>query len=117
MTFALVELPFVDYATAAMEDRSAPRFKFEIAAQLRPSGVTGFRVVVTNLSLSGFACDAVTGIAIGSRCWLTLPGLAPLQAEVVRNDGRVVGCAFANLLSQVVLDGINQQHGIAQPDF
>jgi hypothetical protein len=117
MSFKLIDLPFIDYAEAALEDRSAPRFKFELTAQLRPSGVTGFRVVVTSLSLSGFACDAVTGIAIGSRCWLTLPGLAPLQAEVVRNDGRVVGCAFTNLLSQVVLDGINQQHGIAQPNF
>jgi hypothetical protein len=117
MTFALKQLPFVDYCTAAMEDRSAERYKFEIAAQLRPSGVTGFRVVVTNLSLSGFACDTVSGIPVGARCWLTLPGLAPLQAEVVRNDGRVVGCAFTNLLSQIVMDSIVRQYGIAQPNY
>ena len=113
MTLAVVESQYVDYAVAAIEDRSAPRFKFEIIAQLRPSGVTGFNVLVTNLSRSGFACDAVTGIHAGTRCWLALPGLAPLQAEVVRNDGIVVGCAFSNMLSQVVLDAIIRQHGIA----
>jgi hypothetical protein len=123
MTFRLIELPkpteseFTDYAVAAMEDRSSPRYRFAISAQLRPSGVTGFAVVVTNLSLSGFACDAVTGIPPGARCWLTLPGLAPLQAEVIHNNGQVVGCAFSNLLSQVILDNIAARHGIALPDY
>lgn len=117
MSFTLIDLPFVDYSEAALEDRSAPRYKFEIKAQLRPSGVTGFGVVVTNLSLSGFACDAVSGIPVGGRCWLTIAGLAPLQAEVVRNDGRTIGCAFTNLLSQIVLDEIIRQHGIAIPQY
>ncbi len=107
----------IDYSLAALEDRSAPRYKFEIGAQLRPSGITGFSVIVTNLSLSGFACDAVTGMAIGSRCWITLPGLAPLQAEVVRNDGLTVGCAFSNLLSPIVMDVIIARHGILLPHF
>jgi PilZ domain len=129
MTFKLLELSFVDYATAtledrrvdyataSLEDRSARRYKFEIAARLRPTGVTSFRVIVNNLSLSGFACEAVSGIPLGGRCWLSLPGLAPLQAEVIRNDGQVVGCAFTNLLSQIVLDAIIKQHGIALPQF
>jgi hypothetical protein len=117
MTFKLLELSFVDYATASLEDRSAQRYKFEIAARLRPTGVTSFRVIVNNLSLSGFACEAVSGIPLGGRCWLSLPGLAPLQAEVIRNDGQVVGCAFTNLLSQIVLDAIIKQHGIALPQF
>ncbi len=117
MTFAVEEKHHVEYAVAAMEDRSAPRYKFEIIAQLRPSGVTGFNVVVTSLSRSGFACDAVTGIPAGARCWLTLPGLAPLQAEVVRNNGCEVGCAFSNMLSQIVLDAIIQRHGIALPQY
>ena len=105
----------LDYCEAAMEDRSAPRYKIEIAAQLRPSGVTGFRVVVIDLSLSGFACEAVSGIPIGSRCWLTLPNLGALQAEVVRNDGRVVGCAFTNLMSPIILDSIMHRYAIVLP--
>jgi hypothetical protein len=94
------------YAIAAQEDRSAPRISLKIPATLRPSGQTGFSVVVRDLSLSGFACEAVTGMHVGTICWLTLPGLGGLQAEVMRNDGIVVGCAFANLLNPAVLDSV-----------
>ena len=101
------------YATAAQEDRSAPRTKLSITASLRPSGEKGFVVTVHDLSLGGFSCDAVTGMRPGALCWLTLPGLAALQAEVVWNQHGVVGCAFANLLNPAVLDSIIARHASA----
>ena len=101
----------MSYAQAAQEDRSAPRIKLSIPSMLRPSGEKGFRVEVTSLSLTGFACIAVTGQHQGRLCWLTLPGLGGLQAEVVRNDGMTLGCAFANMLSQSVLDNIVDRFG------
>jgi hypothetical protein len=100
----LIQLP---YEQAALEDRSAARIKLRIPASLRPSGFTGFSVVVNSLSLSGFSAEALTGMKAGTRIWLTLPGLAPLQAEIVWNDGTMVGAAFHNLLNQAVLDNIN----------
>jgi hypothetical protein len=103
------------YDDAALEDRSSPRIALSIPAQLRPSGVTGFGVRVTNLSLSGFACEATTGMPAGARCWLALPGLAPMQAEVIWNNGRVVGCAFSNLLNGSVLDAILNRFGVVVP--
>jgi PilZ domain len=103
------------YDDAALEDRSAPRVQLSIPAQLRPSGVTGFAVRVTNLSLTGFGCEATTGMPKGARCWLTLPGLAPLQAEVVWNDGRTVGCAFSNILNRAILDSILNRFGVVIP--
>jgi PilZ domain len=115
MSYATSEMRFFDYATAALEDRSAPRFKLEIPARLRPSGITGFSVIVTDLSLSGFACEAVSGIPVGSRCWLTLPDLGALQADVVRNDGQIIGCAFTNVLNQAILDSIIGRFGVAIP--
>jgi hypothetical protein len=105
----------VAYSEAAIEDRSAPRVRLDIPAVLRPSGVTGFGVRVTNLSLSGFACEATTGMPKGARCWLALPGLAPLQAEVVWNDGITVGCAFSNVLNQSVLDAILRRFDVVAP--
>jgi hypothetical protein len=42
----------------------------------------------------------------GNRCWLTLPGMEALQAEVVWWESGRVGCAFANLLSPIVHDNI-----------
>lgn len=106
----LTRLPSDSYALAAQEDRCAPRLRLSMDASLRPSGQHGFSVVVRDLSLGGFACEAVTGMRSGHLCWLTLPGLAALQAEVVWNDGQMVGCAFANLLNQAVFDAIVAKH-------
>ena len=105
------------YDDAALEDRSSSRIRIRIPATLRPSGVTGFGVVVTNLSLSGFACEATTGMSAGARCWLGLPGLAPLQAEVIWNNGVMVGCAFSNLLNRSILDSILNRFGVVVPVY
>lgn len=107
----------INYGDAALEDRSSPRVTLKIPATLRPSGITGFSVNVTNLSLSGFACEAATGIPVGGRCWLSLPGLSPLQAEVIWNNGNMVGCAFSNLLNRAILDTILNRFGVVVPSF
>ncbi|CAN5277323.1 hypothetical protein BH09PSE3_BH09PSE3_07260 [soil metagenome] len=103
---ALITKPHDAYSIAAQEDRCAPRYPLSISATLRPSGATGFKVVVTDLSLGGFAVQAITNIHSGTLCWLTLPGLSGLQAEVIWNDGNAVGCAFATLLNPAVLQSI-----------
>lgn len=97
---------FMRYEHAAQEDRSAPRIRLNIPATMRPSGSPGFKVIVKDLSLSGFACEALTGMKAGTRVWLTLPGLAALQAEIMWNDGTIVGCAFNNLLNPAVLENV-----------
>lgn len=94
------------YAIAAEEDRCAQRFDVHIPAILRPSGEAGFKVIVSNLSVAGFACEAVSGMRAGARCWLTLPGLCGLQSEIVWNDRGAIGGSFANLLNIAVLDTI-----------
>jgi len=94
------------YAAMAQEDRSAPRVRISIPASLRPSGAKAIQTVVNDLSLSGFSAMAVSRMHVGANCWLTLPGLASQQAEVVWWNNGVVGCAFRNLLSSIVLDDI-----------
>ncbi len=94
------------YEIAAQEDRSAPRTRVTIPAQLRVSGGRGFQTVVQDLSLSGFAATAVSRMHPGSVCWLTLPGLESLQAEVVWWQDGLCGCAFTSLLSPIVHDNI-----------
>ncbi|WP_293881157.1 PilZ domain-containing protein [Sphingomonas sp.] len=103
---ALIIKPHDAYSVAAQEDRCAPRHPLAIQATLRPSGATGFNTVVTDLSLGGFAVQAITSMHSGTLCWLTLPGLGGLQAEVIWNDGNSVGCAFATLLNPAVLQAI-----------
>jgi len=97
---------FMRYEDAAQEDRSAPRVKLKIPAQMRPSGSSAFAVTVRDLSLSGVACEALTGMSAGTRVWLTLPGLAALQAKIVWNDGTMVGCEFDTLLNVAVMENV-----------
>jgi PilZ domain len=97
---------FLRYEDAAQEDRSAPRVRLKIPAQMRPSGSPGFSVIIKDLSLSGVACEALTGMGTGTRVWLTLPGLNALQAKIVWNDGTMVGCEFDTLLNVAVMENI-----------
>jgi hypothetical protein len=94
------------YDIAAQEDRSAPRHKITIPAQLRQSGGRGFQTVVQDLSLSGFSATAVNRMHPGAVCWLTLPGLESLQAEVIWWEGALCGCAFTQLMSPIVHDNL-----------
>lgn len=94
------------YHIAAQEDRSAPRTRLVIPAQLRASGMRAFQTVVNDLSLSGFSATAINRMYPGSICWLTLPGLESLQAEVVWWENSTCGCAFTNLLNPIVHDNI-----------
>lgn len=94
------------YEMASQEDRSAPRTAIAIPARLRPAGGRAVQTVVNDLSLSGFSAASIVRLHPGTICWLTLPGLEALQAEVVWWENNLCGCAFANLLSPVVHDSI-----------
>ena len=94
------------YEFAAQEDRSAPRSKITIPAQLRASGMRAFHTQVNDLSLSGFSATSPNRMHPGAICWLTLPGLESLMAEVIWWEDGVCGCAFANLLSPIVHDNL-----------
>ena len=94
------------YALASQEDRCAPRTRISIPASLRPSGSKGYQTVVHDLSLSGFSASAINRLHPGTVCWLTLPGLESMQAEVIWWNNSQVGCAFHQLLSPIIHDNI-----------
>ena len=94
------------YAVAAQEDRSAPRTRIAIPASLRASGAKSIQTVVHDLSLSGFSCLSINRMHAGTVCWLQLPGLESLQAEVIWWNNSLIGCAFHSLLSPIVHDNI-----------
>jgi len=94
------------YYTASQEDRCAPRTRLTIPATLRASGGRAFQSVVHDLSISGFSAASINRMYEGQLCWLTLPGLESLQAQVVWWDNCIVGCAFSELLSPIVHDNI-----------
>lgn len=80
-----------------------------IPAQLRASGGRAFQTVVHDLSISGFSAVVISRMHFGQVCWLTLPGLASQEAEVVWWENSIVGCAFKQLLSPVVHENIVQK--------
>lgn len=94
----------MSYATASAEDRCSPRQRLSIPARMRFSCSSSFPVEVTDMSLAGFACDALLETAPGTLCWLTLPGLGALEAEVVQHSKNGMGCAFKKLLNLAVLN-------------
>ena len=106
MTIILDDVDQNPLSLGSLEDRCAPRIPLSLPAKLRASNTSAFNIEIKDLSLSGFACKAVTAMPQGARCWLTMPGMESMQAEVVWNDGIFVGCAFQSLLSQVILDAL-----------
>ncbi len=94
------------YTIAAQEDRSAPRTRIAIPAQLRASGGRSFHTVVQDLSLSGFCANSVSRLHPGTVCWLTLPGLGSLQGQVIWWENSLTGCAFDQMLSPIVHDNL-----------
>tara|TARA_R110000824_G_scaffold225550_5_gene413200 strand:- start:1930 stop:2439 length:510 start_codon:yes stop_codon:yes gene_type:complete len=97
-------LPAMPYAVASDEDRCALRHQLLIPAKMRFSCSSSFPVAVVDMSIAGFACDALVQAHPGTLCWLTLPGLGALEAEVVRHDHQGMGCAFKNMLNLAVLN-------------
>lgn len=98
------------YEYSAQEDRCAPRTRVRIPASLRASGAKSFPTTVHDLSLGGFSATALNRMHVGTMCWLSLPGLESQQAEVAWWQDGLVGCAFANLLSPIVLDSMIAQY-------
>jgi len=86
------------YEYEAQEDRSAPRTRISIPGHLRPAGAKRLATTTRDISLSGFAAIALNRLQPGTTCWLTMPDMPALQADVMWWEGGIVGCAFKHLL-------------------
>ena len=86
--------------------RRALRKNVKMRAHLRDRGQTRFEIEVTDLSLSGFRAETSFTLWPGTIVWLTLPGLAGLEAVVAWRDKFKYGCAFAKPLHPAVFDHI-----------
>ncbi|MEM8724263.1 MAG: PilZ domain-containing protein [Pseudomonadota bacterium] len=89
---------------------SNPRTKLSIPANLRASGGRDFQSVLHDLSISGFSAASMNRMHEGQTCWLSLPDLEPLEAEVAWWDNCIVGCEFTELLSPITHDNVLQRY-------
>ena len=88
------------------EHRRTHRRAVGLRARLRKPGTTQFEVDVVDLSTAGFRTETGYILNPGATVWLTMPGLAALEAVVAWRDRYRYGCAFRVPLHQAVLDHI-----------
>ena len=92
------------------DGRRAQRLDVRMKASLRETGCTKFNVDVLDMSVSGFRFETAYSIAPSTRVWLTIPGLAALEAVVAWQDRFRYGCYFVDPLHIAVFDHIIAQH-------
>ena len=88
------------------ENRLALRKAVKMKAHLRDRGNTRFEIEVVDLSVTGFRAQTSFTLWPGTTVWLTLPGLAALEAVVAWRDKFRYGCAFSKPLHPAVFDHI-----------
>ncbi len=93
-------------AASHNENRRAFRRAVRLRAQLRGRGAPKFDVQVLDLSTTGFRADVVFTLHIGDVVWMTLPGLAGLEAIVAWRGAHQYGFAFRTPLHPAVFDHI-----------
>jgi hypothetical protein len=89
-----------------LHPRRAERRPLQAVASLRRSGYNKVAVNLLDLSTSGFRIETFGGITVGAPVWITLPGLAAIEAKVVWSRWDLVGCEFTNPLHPAILDTI-----------
>ncbi len=93
-------------ASEGDESRHALRKSVKMRAHLRDRGTTRFEIEVIDLSVTGFRAQTSFTLWPGTTVWLTLPGLAGLEAVVAWRDKTLYGCAFSKSLHPAVFDHI-----------
>lgn len=86
------------------EKRHSVRYPTRIGAMVHHIGAKPFRVVVSNLSRSGFRMELPVKVRPGRAIRLAMDGLLPVDAYVVWQDDDQVGCKFVNELHPALVD-------------
>lgn len=80
--------------TVIKDRRAAARASVNALAKIREPGRNPFEVELDDLSSSGFRLKSYARLQIGTRFWVTLPDLHPLEAVIRRVEGNDLGCEF-----------------------
>jgi hypothetical protein len=86
------------------EKRRNVRYAARIGATLHHLGPRPRRVIVSDLSVSGFRTEIQMPVRPGRLVTLEMDGLSPLEAYIVWQQGAVVGCKFLNDLHPALVE-------------
>lgn len=106
MPFKLQESDWQQFAN----NRKSRRNAVQISAELRLSSGQKFKVLVCDLSQTGFRIETGNHIDTGTKLYLALPNLNSLPAQVAWNDRTFYGCVFLHPLHASVFEHIVAQH-------
>jgi PilZ domain len=90
----------------AQDGRRASRINVRVTAAIREHGSTKFDVIVGDISVTGFRFETIFTLRVGSRIWVTLPHLAPLESIIQWRREPFYGASFAHSLHPAVRDHI-----------
>lgn len=93
-------------ATLGADNRRALRQGVKLPAKLRDRTGARFNIEVVDLSVTGFRAEVVHTLHPGTAVWITIPGLAGLEAEVAWQRQEHVGCSFLQPLHAAVFDHV-----------
>lgn len=94
----------------AKNKRKSLRNAVEIRADLLVSSGPRFKVSVNDLSRTGFRIETGNHIPVGTKVYLSMPGMQSLQARVAWNEVVYYGCEFTQALHESIFEHIAKQH-------
>ena len=96
-----------EFEPAVIENRRrTPRAPVSLDAKLGRGGLERALCKVVDLSMHGARLQSYSEMKRGSTIWLTLPGLAPIAADVVWAEDFVAGCQFREALTVGQFEGL-----------
>ena len=88
-----------EFETAVMDRRRTPRAPVSLDGRLGRGGLERALGKVVNLSIHGARVQSYSAMTKGSTIWLTLPGQAPVAADVIWADDFTAGGEFRDALT------------------
>ena len=89
--------------TESRDGRKASRKLVGITAKMRERGRSTMEVGVIDISTTGFRIETLYRVQSGHFVWLSIPGLAPLEAVVRWSNKTEHGCEFLQPLHTAVV--------------
>ncbi|WP_425229681.1 PilZ domain-containing protein [Sphingomonas sp.] len=89
-----------------LDRRRSPRAPVSLDARLGRGGLERALCKVVDLSMHGARVQSYSGMKKGSTIWLTLPGIAPVAADVMWAEDYVAGCQFRVPLTVEQFEGL-----------
>jgi hypothetical protein len=95
----------------ASESRIATRRRVKIRALVREAGSSRIDIDVVDLSATGFRFESYYRFATGTRVFLSIPSLQPLEAIIAWHGGNAYGCQLVRPLHPAVFETIAARFG------